>query len=72
VGSVSVLFGNGDGTYQKPKGYSMAGPVVLGTADFNGDRTSILSLPILPATSACCRCCWARVTEPLKRRHRRR
>jgi len=33
-----VLLGNGDGTFQKPKTYSMAGPVVLGTADFNGDQ----------------------------------
>ncbi|MGA2742533.1 MAG: VCBS repeat-containing protein, partial [Bryobacteraceae bacterium] len=33
-----VLLGNGDGTFQKPTAYSMGGPVVLGTADFNGDH----------------------------------
>jgi len=33
-----VLLGNGDGTFQKPREYSMGGPVVLGAADFNGDQ----------------------------------
>jgi len=37
VNNTLVLPGNGDGTFQKPAGYSMSGPMVLGAADFNGD-----------------------------------
>ena len=35
-----VLLGNGDGTFQKPKVYSMGAPTALGTADFNGDKNT--------------------------------
>lgn len=32
-----MLLGNGNGTFQTPKTYSMAGPTLLATADFNSD-----------------------------------
>jgi hypothetical protein len=36
---VSVLFGNGDGTFQSPNGYSgLNEPLGIATGDFNGDK----------------------------------
>jgi len=36
---VSVLLGNGDGTFQSPQGYSgMEEPYAIATGDFNGDK----------------------------------
>jgi hypothetical protein len=44
-GSVSVLLGNGDGTFQAPRDFSPgAGPYSLAVADFNGDARSDLAV----------------------------
>jgi hypothetical protein len=46
-GSVSVLLGNGDGTFQQATAYSSGGyePVSVAIADVNGDGIPILSRP---------------------------
>ncbi|HEY3836442.1 MAG TPA: VCBS repeat-containing protein [Bryobacteraceae bacterium] len=36
-GSVSILLGNGDGTFKKGASYTFSGPFWVVTADFNGD-----------------------------------
>jgi len=36
-GAISLLIGNGDGTFQAAVSYSVASPVSASTADFNGD-----------------------------------
>jgi hypothetical protein len=35
---VSVLLGNGDGTFQSPATYRVGNPRWIGVADFNGDK----------------------------------
>jgi hypothetical protein len=47
VGSITLLYGNGDGTFQAPVNYSPAGeptyPGLVAVADFNGDGTADLA-----------------------------
>ena len=66
---VSVLLGNGDGTFQSPVDYAVGGAVTsLAVGDFNGDgRLDIAAgyqtvdpRRVLPP--AACRCCWATAT----------
>ena len=64
---VSVLLGNGDGTFQNqmtvPGG---DGPSAIVAGDFNGDgRTDLAVANYLPTT---CRCCWATATAPSRTR----
>jgi len=43
--SVSVLLGNGDGTFQAPQSFHVgAGPVYVAVGDFNGDRVQDLAV----------------------------
>jgi uncharacterized repeat protein (TIGR01451 family) len=56
-GSVSVLIGNGDGTFRTPVTYTVPGsPAAISIQDFNGDGKPDLALantgalPVLPAT----------------------
>jgi len=45
AGNVSVLLGNGDGTFQRPKTLALdAGALVIGVADFNLDKKSDLAV----------------------------
>ena len=44
-GQVSILLGNGNGTFQKPLRFSVPNPVALAAGDFNGDH--ILDLAIV-------------------------
>ena len=37
LGRLSVILGNGDGTFQGPAMYTIAAPIGLATGDFNGD-----------------------------------
>jgi hypothetical protein len=43
-GQVSILLGNGDGTFQKPLRFSVPSPVALAAGDFNGDHTEDLAI----------------------------
>jgi uncharacterized protein (TIGR03437 family) len=53
AGSVSILTGNGDGTFQVPVDYSVPGnPVNMIAADFNGDRRLDLVLTSTEAGSS--------------------
>jgi hypothetical protein len=41
---VSILLGNGDGTFQKPLKFSVPSPVALAAGDFNGDQIQDLAI----------------------------
>ena len=43
-GTVSVLLGNGDGTFQKPIKFSNPGPVAIAAGDFNEDGNTDLAV----------------------------
>ena len=64
---VSVLLGNGDGTFQDPVhvrgGY---GPNAIVAGDFTGDGRTDLAVANLTTTT--CRCCWATATAPSRTR----
>jgi hypothetical protein len=56
IGSVSVLFGNGDGTFQPPVSYSTAGdnPESVAIADLNGDgHPDLVVSNLCPAGGNC-------------------
>ena len=59
---MSVLLGNGDGTFQPQVTYAVgAGPVALVAGDFTGDgRTDLAVANVDDPTT--CRCCWATAT----------
>src|SRR5438132_1144423 len=47
LGSLSILLGNGDGTFQARKSYAAGGnPFVVAVGDFNGDGIPDLVVPI--------------------------
>ena len=59
---VSVLLGNGDGTFQTQVTYAVGSyPVALVTGDFNGDGRTDLAVANNGGTTPC-RCCWATAT----------
>ncbi|HXM19972.1 MAG TPA: VCBS repeat-containing protein [Terriglobales bacterium] len=41
---VSILLGNGDGTFQKPKRFTVPNPIGLAIGDFNGDQKEDLAV----------------------------
>jgi hypothetical protein len=43
-GQVSILLGNGNGTFQKPLRFSAPSPVALAAGDFNGDHVEDLAI----------------------------
>ena len=62
--TVSVLLGNGDGTFQPQVTYAVgAEPRRIVAGDFNGDGRTDLAVANWTATTPC-RCCWATATAP--------
>ena len=60
---VSVLLGNGDGTFQTQVTYAVGSePDALVTGDFNGDGRT--DLAVANSATTTCRCCWATATAP--------
>ena len=60
---VSVLLGNGDGTFQAQVTYAVGtGPTAIVAGDFNGDGRTDLAVANVDSTA--CRCCWATATAP--------
>ena len=64
---VSVLLGNGDGTFQNQVPYATGfEPSAIVAGDFTGDgRTDLAVANYAPTT---CRCCWATATAPSRTR----
>ena len=61
---VSVLLGNGDGTFQPQVTYAVGSePVAIVAGDFNGDGRTDLAVANSGSTTTC-RCCWATATAP--------
>ena len=59
---VTVLLGNGDGTFPTSKSYAAgAEPICVAVADFNGDGHRTSSPPTMRSTAPS-RCCWAMAT----------
>ena len=65
---VSVLLGNGDGTFQTQVTYAVgSNPSAIVAGDFNGDgRTDLAVANVWLLTT--CRCCWATATAPSRPR----
>ena len=64
---VSVLLGNGDGTFQTQVTYAVgSSPDALVAGDFNGDGRT--DLAVANSTPTTCRCCWATATAPSRPR----
>ena len=60
---VSVLLGNGDGTFAAPLSFAAGDrPYSVTTGDFNGD--GITDLATANGTVMTCRCCWVMATAP--------
>ena len=65
---MSVLLGNGDGTFQNQVTYAVgSGPDALVTGDFNGDGRTDLAVANYDSTTTC-RSCWATATAPSRPR----
>ncbi len=75
-GTVGVLLGNGDGTFQTAVTYDSGGyeAISVAVADVNGDGKPDLVVANRCADNTCCykrvawACCWATATEPSNRR----
>ena len=62
--TVSVLLGNGDGTFQPQVTYAVgSGPDAIVAGDFTGDGRLDLAVANVSTTTPC-RCCWATATAP--------
>ena len=60
--TVSVLLGNGDGTFQPQVTYAVGSdPDAIVAGDFNGDGRTDLAVANYGQTTPC-RCCWATAT----------
>jgi hypothetical protein len=76
AGSVSILLGKGDGTFQPVMSFAAGlNPSSLAAADFNGDGTPDLAIANLGSVNsrpllARCRCSWALVMGVSKHLHR--
>ncbi len=67
--TVSVLIGNGDGTFQAPRTFAVGSfSWAVAVGDFNGSARRIWRPPTQPPLPS--RCCWAMVTAPSPRRSR--
>ncbi len=65
---VSILLGNGDGTFEPAVQYAVgAGPVAIVAGDFTGDGHSTWPSPTSDPTMS--RCCWATATARLSPRY---
>jgi len=70
--SVSVLLGNGDGTFQTALNFRAGtNPISVATGDFNGDGKPDWRWPIMgrirvPALPVTFRCSWVRAMEPFE------
>ena len=62
---VSVLLGNGDGTFQPQVTYAVgSGPDAIVAGDFTGDGRTDLAVANERWLRRTCRCCWATATAP--------
>ena len=70
--TVSVLLGNGDGTFQAPRPFEAgSGPNAVVVGDFNNDGLQDLAVAdygVYPNGRTPCRCCSATATGPSERR----
>jgi FG-GAP-like repeat len=44
TGTIAILLGNGDGTFKRPRAFSIANPVGIANGDFNGDGNEDLAV----------------------------